>query len=112
MGEYPLLPGNCMCSAVHTKTHETCLNSYTRAPTSGFCQYFFMKYVAVTPQYKKENEELKHTGSDNTLELPADPHTASLTVITVLCRINVVCFSSKLSVVLVSFGTFYRFTYL
>jgi hypothetical protein len=51
------------------------VNSYTRAPTSSFCQYFFMKYVIVTPQYKKENEELKQTGSDSTIELPTDPHT-------------------------------------
>jgi hypothetical protein len=71
-----------------------------------------MKYVAVTPQYKKENEELKQTGSDSTVELSTDPHTAPRTVLIVLYRISVVCFSSKLSVVLVSFGIFYGFIYL
>jgi hypothetical protein len=65
---------------------------------------FFMKYVAVTPQYKNNNEEFKQTGSDSTIELPTDPHTAPLTVLTVLHRIRVVCFGGKLIVV---FGWFW-----
>ena len=97
-----------LCSAVHTKTHETCLNSHT-STNYWLMSIFFMKYVAVIPQYKNENAELKQTSSDSTLELPTDPHTAPLTFLIVLCRISVVCFGGKLSVVLVGFGTFYRF---
>jgi len=73
---------------------------------------FFMKYVVVTQQYKKENAGLKHTGSNSTLELPTDPHKAPVTVLTVLCRISVVCCDGKLSVVLVGFGMFYRLIHL
>ena len=69
-----------------------------------------MKYVVVTPQFKKENAELKQSDSDNTLELPTDLHlhTSPVTVLTVLCRISVVCCSGKLSVVFIRFGMFYR----
>jgi len=67
-----------------------------------------MKYVAVTPQYKKENEELKQTGSDSTLELPTDPHTQPHSLFLLYYVGLVLC----VSVVLVSFGTFYRIIYL
>lgn len=89
-----------LCSAVHTKTHETCLNSYTSTNYQPL-SIFFTKYLAVTPQYRNENAELKQTGSDSTLELPFDPHTTQLTFLIVLCKISVLCFGGKLSVVLV-----------
>jgi hypothetical protein len=54
-----------------------------------------MRYIAVTPQYKNENAELKQAGSDSTLELPTDP----LTFLIVLCRVSVLCFGGKLGVV-------------
>ena len=88
-----------MCSAVHTKTHKTCLKFIHKSTNYWLLSIFFMKYVAVTPHYKNKNEEFKQTGSDSTIELSTDPHTAPLTVLTVLCRISVVCFGGELSVV-------------
>jgi hypothetical protein len=73
---------------------------------------FFMKYVAVTPQNEKEKSELKKTGPNSTFDQPTNAQRAPLTFLIVLCSVSVVCFSGKLSVVLVGFGMFYRFIHL